>query len=261
MIKTLVSIEVDLAASRAIRFACQLGNFIEMEIHPVYIKEAPPQEMAIGAGWARRSWEKDMVEQGKAEISELLYSEIDYCPVLKESRVVYGDRETELTRVMEKEAFDFYVDGERFPWTPPMLYKKLHSRLLQRADVPIGLTRVLRKLEDLLVLCLDVPGTRAIAGHLQRLWAGCSLPVSLAVPGGADGALVQEASQAKTTLEGAGCRVALKEAFPYFPEPPGDEFLRQFGVVALALEKGLKKDNPALNWLCEVKVPLLLVLY
>ena len=48
MIKTLVSIEVDLAASRAIRFACQLGNFMEMEIHPVYIKEAPPREMSMG---------------------------------------------------------------------------------------------------------------------------------------------------------------------------------------------------------------------
>ena len=124
-----------------------------------------------------------MVEQGKAEISELLTSEIDYCPVLRESRVVYGDRETELIRVMAKEAFDLYIEGERFPWTPPMLYKKLHSRLLQRAQVPIGLTRVLRKLEELLVLCLDVPGTQALAGSLKRLWAGCSLPVSLAVPG------------------------------------------------------------------------------
>ena len=250
-----------LAASRAIRFACQLGNFIEMEIHPVYIKEALPQVMSIGAGWARHSWDKDMEEQGKAEISEMLYSEIDYCPVLKESRVVYGDREAELARVMEQEPFDLYIDGERFAWTPHTLYKKLHSRLLQRAGVPIGLTRVLRRLEDLLVLCLDLPGLQAMAGQLPRLWAGCSLPVSLALPVGADQALQEEAARTRDALQGVGCRAALKEDFPYFPEPPGDEFLRQFGVVALALEKGIKKDNPALHWLCEVKVPLLLVLY
>ena len=105
MIKTIVSIEVDLAASRAIRFACQLGNFIPMEIYPVYIKEAPPRDLTIGSGWARRHWEKELVQEGKEEISELITSEIDYCPVLQDSRVVYGDRDTEILKILEKESF------------------------------------------------------------------------------------------------------------------------------------------------------------
>ena len=35
MMKTLVAIEVDLASSMAIRYACDLGNLIPMELFPV----------------------------------------------------------------------------------------------------------------------------------------------------------------------------------------------------------------------------------
>ncbi len=34
MIKTLVAIEVDLASSLAIRYACQLSSLIDVELHP-----------------------------------------------------------------------------------------------------------------------------------------------------------------------------------------------------------------------------------
>ena len=50
MIKTLVAIEVDLASSMAIRYACQLGNLVDVELYPVYVKgrrrRCPPP------GWA-----------------------------------------------------------------------------------------------------------------------------------------------------------------------------------------------------------------
>ncbi len=158
MIKTIVSIEVDLAASRAIRFACQLGNFIPMEIHPVYIKEAPPRNLTIGSGWARRHWENELVQEGKEEISELITSEIDYCPVLQDSRVVYGDRDSEILKILEKDPFDLYVEGAHFPWNLATLYQRIHSSLFQRSHMPIALAPVLRKIYKLLVLCLEPRG-------------------------------------------------------------------------------------------------------
>ena len=118
MIKTIVSIEVDLAASRAIRFACQLGNFIPMEIHPVYIKEAPPRNLTIGSGWARRHWESELVQEGKQEISELITSEIEYCPVLRSPRVVYGDRDSEILKILKKILLICMSRGLIFPGTP-----------------------------------------------------------------------------------------------------------------------------------------------
>jgi hypothetical protein len=68
MIKTLVAIEVDLASSMAIRYACQLGNLINMELYPVYVKEPPPEVPTTGVGWVRRTWEREIVAAGKEEI-------------------------------------------------------------------------------------------------------------------------------------------------------------------------------------------------
>jgi len=261
MIKTLVSIEVDLAASRAIRFASQLNYFVTMEIQPVYIKEAPPRELSIGSGWARHHWEQEIVQQGKAEIMELISSEWEFSPTLKEPRVVYGDREWELLRIMESESFDVFVDGERFEWTPANLYRKLNSKLWQRFPGIIGIARVLRKIEGLLVLCTAAAGIQPLVQSMSLLWKGSSLPVSLAIPHRAPDDLVQEAARAKEVLTQTGCQVSLQADFPYYPEPPVPGFLRQYGLVALALKRGLKKDSPEIDWLSRSKALFLITLY
>lgn len=261
MIKTIVSIEVDLAASRAIRFACQLGNFIPMEIHPVYIKEAPPRDLTIGSGWARRHWENELVQEGKEEISDLITSEIDYCPVLQDSRVVYGDRDTEILKILEKEPFDLYVEGAHFSWNPTALYQRIYSSLLQRAHMPIALAPVLRKIFKLLVLCLDPRSTQVLGQGLARLWSGSSIPVVLAVPAGKENELKSSVDQASQDLTAAGCQVEKLAGFSDYPKAPGDKYLRDYGVIALALPRDLRKDSVLLTWLAQAKVPAIIMFY
>lgn len=239
----------------------QLNYFVPLEIHPVYVKEAPPREISIGSGWARHHWEQEIVQQGKAEIMEMISSEFEFSPNLKEPRVVYGDREQELLRIGGSEGFDIFVDGERFEWNAANLYHKFHSRLWQRFPGVIGIARVLRKIERLLVLCPEAGAVQPLTESVASLWHAASLPVSLAVPQKAPGALVQEAAKAKEILSQAGCRVSLQADFPYYPEPPVPGFLRQYGLVALALERGLTKNSPELAWLAQVKVPLIFKLY
>jgi hypothetical protein len=261
LIKTIVSIEVDLAASRAIRFACQLGNFIPMEIHPVYIKEAPPRDLTIGSGWARRHWESELVQEGKQEISELITSEIDYCPVLQDSRVVYGDRDIELLKIMENEPFDLYVEGAHFSWNPSALYQRIYSNLFQRAQMPIALAPTLRKIFKLMVLCLEPRATQVVSQGLARLWAGSSIPVALAVPAGKESELKSSVDQARQDLTAAGCQVELLEGFTAYPKAPREKYLRDYGVVALALPREVKKDNVLLTWLAQARVPAIIMFY
>jgi hypothetical protein len=262
VIKALVSIDVDLAASRTIRFACQLGYFMPVELHPVYIKEAPPRELSIGSGWARHHWEKELIQEGTAEISEWMASEIDYSPEVKvmEPRVVCGDRDAELLRFMEAEPFDLYVEGARFPWNQAMLYQQIHSRLFQKAPA-IALAPVLRKIYRLLILGLDAGGTQALAEVLPRLWSKCSIPVTLGLLEGQEQSLQPAAQRIHQALGAVQCQVDQEEVFSFFPAPPPDEYLRKYGLVALALEQGISKDSPYLEWLSRFKVPLLLVLY
>lgn len=261
MIKTIVAIEVDLAASRAIRFACQLGNFLQMEIHPVYIKEAPPRNLTIGSGWARHHWEKELIQEGKEEIADLITSEIDYCPVLKEPRVVCGDRDTEIIKILEREPFDLYVEGAHFAWNAAALHQRINSGLFHRAHMPIALAPTLRKIFKLLVPCLEPRGIGALGQGLARLWAGSTIPISLAMPAGQEKELQPAVNEARQVLAEAGCQVELSDGLSVYPKPPGDTYLREYGLTAIALPFDLKKDSPPLTWLAQVKAPAIIISY
>jgi hypothetical protein len=260
MVKTLVAIEVDLASSFAIRYACQLGNLVPMEIHPVYVKTPSPEIPMPGVGWVRHTWEREMVETGKQEIQEVLASEMGSCPLLQEPRVIYGDREIELQQVMEREPFDLYIEGAPYPFTPATIYKRVHSRSYQRLTCPLIWLRGLRKIDQVVALCSDPGGTLALVGALGRLFGGSQIPLNLAYAGdGGNFDMHLAAEKAVTELAAQGCQAALGEVYP-LGAGPSPEDLKEVGLVAVALEKGVRKEDPGLQWLAQVKAPLMLVL-
>lgn len=261
MLKTLVAIEVDLASSMAIRYACQMGNLIQMELYPVYVKAPPPEVPSAGTGWVRHTWEREIVEMGKEEIQEMLASEMETCPLMREPRVIYGDREYELLKIMEHETFNLYVEGAPYPFTGANIYKRLHSKLYQRMTTPLIWLRVLRKINQVLVVCPEPAGIGALVRSLQNLW-GCAIPLHFAVPPDeGQGALQQEVLKAKEALTAAGCTVAIRADLPWSGWGPAPEVMKDYGMVGVALERAVKKDSPQLQWLSQVKAPLLLGLY
>jgi hypothetical protein len=262
MIKTLVAIEVDLASSMAIRYACQLGNLINLELYPVYVKAPPPEVPTTGVGWVRHTWEREIVAMGKEEIQEMLASEMESCPTMQEPRVIYGDREYELLRIVEREPFNLYVEGAPYPFTPVNIHRRLHTKFYQRVKMPLIWLRVLRKINQILVVCQDQDGARALLPTVQKLWAGCPSPIHLGVPppegyGGARDALRQEVAAVREELEARGCQAAVKELA--VQEPPS-VLTKDYGLVVVSLERAVKKDSPQLQWLSQVKAPLMLVL-
>lgn len=266
MIKTLVSIEVDLSSSQAIRFACQLGSFVEMEIHPVYVKDAPPHQSAMGAGWASRSWEKEIVRMGKEEISKLIRPEMDFCPVLREARVIYGDRESEVLRISEQEMFDFFVEGAHFSWSSQHLLKQLHTKLYQKLSVPLVLVRSLSKLNRVLLLCLDVRGTRTLISVFQDIWHDCSVPLVLNYPaencqGSGNNELQEAVHLGQQLLTESGCTVSVEKSLSSTPGANADQTLEDYGLIAIASERDINKDSQQLQWLSLVKNAALLAFH
>jgi hypothetical protein len=263
MLKTLVAIEVDLASSMAIRYACDLGNLIPMELFPVYVKAPPPEVPATGTGWVRHTWEREIVAMGKEEIEAMLSSEQETCPLLREPRVIYGDRDYEMLKIVNQETFSLYVEGAPYPFNPASIQRRLHSKFYQKLACPLIWLRVLRKIHQALVVCPDLAGTRAVLPALQKLWAGCSIPVHLAVPppAAAGDALRDEVVKAQADLAEAGCNVEVKEVADWSEGGPAPALLKDYGLVALALERTVKKDHVRLPWLAQVKNPLMLVLY
>ena len=261
MIKTLVAIEVDLASSLAIRYACQLGSLIELELYPVYVKEPPPEVPAVGTGWVRHTWEREILEMGKEEIQEMLAGEMESCPQLQGPRVLYGDRQYELLKIMEHEPFDLYVEGAPYPFTPANIQRRLNARFYQRVGTPLIWLRILKKINQVLVPCFDAAGARSAIQSLQKIWAGCSTPLHFCLAPGAGDAVPQEVLQGRETLQAAGCQTLLREDCPMAGGGPAPEAMKDYGLVVVALERAVKKDSPRLQWLAQVKSPLMLVLY
>jgi hypothetical protein len=261
MIKTLVAIEVDLASSLAIRYACQLGHFVEVELHPVYVKEPPMEMPASGTGWVRHTWEREILEMGKEEIQEMLAGEMESCPQLQEPRVIYGDREYELLKIMEHEPFDLYVEGAPYPFTAVNIHRRLNAKFYQRVRTPLIWLRLLRKIRQVLIPCFDAPGTRAAMQNLQKIWAGCAMPLHFCLAPGAGEAVKQEVLKGQDNLKSAGCQVVLRDDLPMAEGGPASEVMKDYGLVVVALERTVKKDSPRLQWVTQVKAPMMVLLY
>jgi hypothetical protein len=261
MLKTLVAIEVDLASSFAIRYACKLGNLIQMEIHPIYVKFPSPEIPMTGVGWVRHTWEREVVEIGKAEIQEMLASEKETCPRLQESRVIYGDREIELLNVVEHEPFDLYIEGAPYPFNPTTIYKRLHAKFYQHLKCPLIWLRSVRKIDRVVGLFSDPANTGPLVDALGLYFSGSDVPLSLAYAGdGGNFDMRLVAEKAVTDLADKGCQVTLGEVYPVGTGGPPPETLKDAGLVAVALERGVRKEDHLLQWLAQVNAPLLLVL-
>ena len=266
MIKALVSIEMDLASSMAVRLACQLGGLMEMEIHPVYAKKSPSHEESMGAGWASRTWQREMIEEGRQEISQLLLSEQDFCPVLRDPRIIYGDREAELVKIMHTEGFNLYLEGVHFSWTPHDILRTLHGKLYQGLGSPFVLVRTLRKINKVALLCLNTAQTDALTKVFQSMWQGSSVPLAFACPeksvDAEDGSALAEAvDRGKKLLEDSGCVTEVLRLPNSAPSGDVSDVLSEHSLVAVSPERDLKKECPELQWLSQVKTASLLAFH
>lgn len=261
MIRTLCSIEVDLASSFAIRYACQLGNLVPMEIQPVYVKGYPSEEPITGIGWVRHTWEKELVREGKEEIREMIAAEMNTCPMLREPRVILGDRDKELTKLFRSEEFDLYIEGAPYPYNPTTIVKRLQLKFYQQLPCPFIWLRRLRPIDKVLILCLEPSGTVALGQIFANLWAGCQVPLQVGVPAGADAVLQEAVAGLQAALTQVGCVTILELGLAL---PTADLTVAprlDCGLIAMALPRALNKDNPLLPWLSQVKNPLLLTLF
>lgn len=261
MVRALVSIEVDLASSFAIRFACQLGNLIPLEIQPVYVKGYPEEEPITGIGWVRHTWEQEMIREGKQEIQEMILAEMNTCPVLQKPKVLFGERDKELTQLITSESYDLYLEGTPYPFTPATVAKRLQGKFYQHLPCPCIWLRSLPPLTKVLIFCLEPRGTVALGKSLARIWAGCQVPLHVGVPATAAQDLLEAVSDLQVALNEAGCQTVLE---PGIAQPTAAGLAsdwRGASLLAVALPRHLKKDYPLLPWLCQLKMPLLLQLF
>ncbi len=179
MIKTLVSLNADLASSIALRYACQLANSTGMLLQTMHVVEPEQEGHSPGTGWVRRTWEKGLLETAQAEISRLLNAERAACPPLGVPRMSVGVREDELLRELEEESYDLFVEGVLHSFDSAYFHKKLRSRLYRETPCPILLVKNLVGMKNAALLLEDEAMLPAMISSFLKIVEGAELDVDL----------------------------------------------------------------------------------
>ncbi len=169
MIRSLVAVSPDIEASIALRFACELAHFCEMSIQAIYAKEPELPGTFSEIGWARRTWEREMIEKFEKEISKLVTTESRFCPVAINPIVTTGDREKVILDRLKSGEYDLFIEGA-VSMDPDIIHERLESRLYTNAPVPVILVRNLLKIKDILILLEEDKINEGLINFLEQIF-------------------------------------------------------------------------------------------
>ena len=179
MIKTLVSIDADLSSSIALRYACLLAQSRPVEIQTIHVQEpdsSGPGGLSMGTGWARKTYEKELIAQSKKDISRLLVAESGFCPVLNEPIIVPGDRGQEILNELQKGKYDLFVEGAQ----GKELGRHFRSHLYQHIEVPVLFVQNLYPPKRVIFLMENDHEPSILFNSVAQLLDGMELEIELA---------------------------------------------------------------------------------
>ena len=183
MIKTLVSIDADLSSSIALRYTCLLAKNRPVEIQTIHVQEpdsSGPGGLGMGTGWVRRTYEKELIDQSKKDISRLLIAESGFCPVLNQPIIVPGDRGQEILKELQKGKYDLFVEGAPLHSSGKDLVKHLRSHLYQHLEVPVLFVQNLYPLKHITFLMESDRESSSLFSSVAHLLEGMELEIELA---------------------------------------------------------------------------------
>jgi len=263
MVKALVSIDADLASSIALRYTCQLAKAVEVEIQTIHVHEpetAGAGGAVMGAGWARHTYEKELLEEAKKGISQLLTAESGSCPVLNKPIIVSGDREKEILDRVRKGGYDLFVEGHSLQSTGRTLGKHLKSHLYQYLSVPALLVQNLLPLKNLFLLVDSEIDCSSLFGAVAALFKGMNIEVDvLVLSTGKDPGSNSIEALAKRVGENYGWRIRNIRTMPETPGVMAEE-VEDCGMVATLFErhhKGKTYSGPLVEFLEQISCPIL----
>jgi hypothetical protein len=149
MFNILVTIDRSLESSFALRTACLFKT--RLRIQPIYVFEPPGRDLAFGAGWARKSWERETNRQAEETIEDLVQAERGQCPDIQTPVVLTGDPIQEPAEYFWSGQFDLLVVGAPFRgWEPLPLSRRFGQAALKaRRQLPLMVVRHLKEIKQI----------------------------------------------------------------------------------------------------------------
>jgi nucleotide-binding universal stress UspA family protein len=152
MLNLLVTIDHSLEASFALRTACLFGT--DLNIQPIHVFDRPGRDLALGAGWARKSWERETSRQAEETIEDLVLAERSQCPYIHDPWVLTGDPIQEPADRFWSGQFDLLVVGAPFRGLGPLALYRRFKHVAHKAgrSLPLMVVRHLKAIEKIVAL-------------------------------------------------------------------------------------------------------------
>ena len=146
MLNLLVAVDRSLEASFALRTACLFGT--DLNIQPIYVFNPPGRDLAFGAGWARKSWERETSRHAE---EDLVLAEKNQCPYIHDPVVLTGDPIQEPAEYFWSGEFDLLVVGTPFRGSGPLaLCRRFdHAARKEQRTLPLMVVRHFKNIEKI----------------------------------------------------------------------------------------------------------------
>jgi hypothetical protein len=194
----LVVIDRSLEASFALRTACLFGT--DLNIQPIYVFDPPGRDIAFGAGWARKSWERETSRQAEHNIEDLILAERSQCPNIHDPVVLTGDSIQEPAEYFWSGKFDLLVMGSPFKGlgTLALCRRFSHVARKEHRSLPLMVVRHFKNIQEIVALTDGSDQAENTLGLLLRINYLTSGRITLV---GTAGDKVKESSTETLNLE------------------------------------------------------------
>jgi hypothetical protein len=179
MLNLLVTIDRSLEASFALRTACLFGTAVN--IQPIYVFNPPGRDLAFGAGWARKSWERETSRHAEENIEDLVIAEKSQCPYIHDPVVLTGDPIQEPAEYFWSGKFDLLVVGTPFKGSGPLaLCRRFgHVARKEKRALPLMVVHHFKNIENIVALTDGSDSAENTLGLLLKIIAFISGRITL----------------------------------------------------------------------------------
>ena len=179
MLNLLVAVDRSLEASFALRTACFFG--LKINIRPIYVYEPPSRDISLGAGWAWKTWEREMHRQAQAHIEDLLIAERSQCANIEDPLIVMGDPVQEMAANFWQGGFDLLVVGAPFRELELLALSRRFCQTARKArkDLPLLAVRHLKNIHRVVALTDGGSAAEGALGILIRLSSFINFEITL----------------------------------------------------------------------------------
>lgn len=165
----LVAVDHSPESDLALQTACRFGP--GLRVQPIYVSPPPGHDLAMGAGWARKSWEKEKMIQARKAAEDLAGSRDYPCSYIEPYAAASGDPVKAIADRFIHGNYDLLVTGSPFRGVASTALAYRYREATRKAvkDLPLMLIPHLTPMVRILVLTDGKDPAVKMLGFLNRI--------------------------------------------------------------------------------------------